>query len=164
MNKKIAMSSSTLGDASELQRLPPAVSEGLITVANYFDELKTPAAESFRKQYAARFGGNTVDSVIAPADYYGLLLWAEGVRKANSTDRDAVVKALETGVSVDGPSGRIAIDPASHHCLMNIFLGTVKDGRFEIERDWQAVSPSGDDKRCDLVSNPETNTQFGVMK
>lgn len=163
MNKKIAMSSSTLGDASELQRLPPAVSEGLLTVGNYFDELNTPAAESFRKQYAAKFGSSKVDSIIAPADYYGLLLWAEGVRKAKTVEREPVIKALEAGISVDGPSGRLAIDPKTHHCVMNIYLGKVKDGRFDIVEGWDAVSPSGDDKRCDLIANPKTNTQFGAI-
>jgi branched-chain amino acid transport system substrate-binding protein len=163
MNQKIAMSSSTLGDASELQRLPASVSEGLITVGNYFDELNTAAAASFRKEYAAKFGSNTVDSIIAPAEYYGLLLWAEGVRKANSIERDAVIKALEAGVSVDGPAGQLSIDPKTHHCVQNIYLGKVKNGRFEIIQDWQAVSPSGDDKRCDLIANPKTNTQFGAM-
>jgi branched-chain amino acid transport system substrate-binding protein len=162
LNKKIAMSSSTLGGAGELERLPPAVSEDLITVGNYFDELTTPAAESFRKQYAAKFGSNTVGSDIAAADYYGLLLWAEGVRKANSIERDAVIKALETGISVDGPGGRLSIDPKTHHCVQNIYLGKVKNGRFEIVQESQAVSPSGDDKRCDLITNPRTNTQFGA--
>lgn len=163
MNRRVGMSSSTLQHAGELQRLPPEVSEGLIAVGGYFDEIDTPEAADFRARYAAKYGTETVGSTIAPADYYAVLLWAEAVEKAGSTDRDPVIAALETGLSADGPNGAVTVDPKSHHCIQNVYLGEVKGGKVEILEQWDAVSPTGGDDRCDLIKNPDTNEQFGAM-
>lgn len=163
MNKQIGMSSSTLQHASELQRLPPEVSEGIIAVGSYFDEIDTPEAKDFRAKYAAKFGVDTVDSSIAPADYYAVLLWAEAVKKAGTVDRDQVIAALETGVSASGPNGVVTIGPKSHHAIQNVYLGEVKGGKVEILEMSEAVSPTGSDDRCDLIANPDTNKQFGAM-
>ncbi|PWL16312.1 urea ABC transporter [Falsochrobactrum shanghaiense] len=164
MNKQIGMSSSTLQHASELQRLPPEVSEGIIAVGSYFDEIDTPEAADFRAKYAAKFGSKTVDSTIAPADYYAVLLWAEAVNKAGSPDRDPVIAALETGISASGPNGVVTIDAKSHHCTQNVYLGEVKGGKVAILEKWDAVSPTGADNRCDLIAEPKTNKQFGAMQ
>jgi branched-chain amino acid transport system substrate-binding protein len=53
---------------------------------------------------------------LAVATYQGMHLWALGVKKAGSTDRMKVTQALESGLSYEGPSGKVTMDAATHHC------------------------------------------------
>ncbi|HEX7045037.1 MAG TPA: ABC transporter substrate-binding protein [Burkholderiales bacterium] len=161
MNKKIPMASHTLGDSGEHKRMPPEVSEGLVTVKNYFDELDTPANEAFLARFTRRFGKDYgYLGSLSIADYQAMHLWAEAVKKAGSVEREAVIKALESGIAVDGPSGRVAIDPPTHHAVLNMYLAEVRNGAFQVQERWDAVPPMPNDNRCDLLRNPNTNKQF----
>lgn len=58
----------------------------------------------------------------AEAQYTGVYLWAEAVKKAGTVEKEAVIKALESGISVDSPSGKTTIDPKTHHAIKNVYL------------------------------------------
>lgn len=161
MNRKIPMASHTLGDVGEQKRMPREVSEGLITVKNYFDELETPENRAFLERFTRRFGADYgYLGSLSIADYQGMNLWAEAVRKAGSIERDAVIEALESGIAIDGPSGRVAIDGRTHHAILNMYLAEVKDGAFAVQQKWEAVEPMPGDDRCNLIENPNTNRQY----
>ncbi|HWW47916.1 MAG TPA: ABC transporter substrate-binding protein [Xanthobacteraceae bacterium] len=162
MNKKIPMASHTLGDAGDQKRMPPEVSEGLVTVKNYFDEIDSPKNKAFLANYAKKFGANhNYIGSLSVADYQAMYLWAEAVKKAGSIERAAVIKALESGISIDGPSGKVTIDPATHHCVLDMYLAEMKGGDFKILEHWAGLKPMDGDARCDLIKNPSTNQQFG---
>jgi branched-chain amino acid transport system substrate-binding protein len=161
LNKKISLASHTFGDGGEDLRLPKEVTEGIITCKNLFDAVDTPANRAFQARWKARFPKDTFIGTLAPADYQGMLLWAEAVRTAQSADRDAVLQALAASASLDGPSGKVRLDPKTNHCLLDMRLAEVKAGAFVIQQTWQQVAPVVDDDRCDLVTNPGTNRQFG---
>ena len=66
--------------------------------------------------------------------YQGFQLWAEGVKKAGSIDRMKVIEALETGISIDAPSGKVTIDPPTHHCILDVHIAEVNDKKLRCAR------------------------------
>jgi len=161
LNKKLRLASHTFGDGGENLRLPKDVTEGVITCKNLFDEVDTPANRAFQARWKTKYPKDAFIGTLAPSDYQGMLLWAEAVKTATSTDHDAVLKALAGGASIDGPSGKVKLDPKTNHCLLDMYLAEMKDGAFAVQQTWQQVAPVIDDDRCDLVKNPGTNRQFG---
>ena len=61
------------------------------------------------------------------SSYQGIQLWAAGVKKAGTTDRMKVIEALESGISIDMPSGKVH-DRSRHPSLhFDIHLAVFKD-------------------------------------
>lgn len=148
------------GNAGELTSLPHDVTNGIVVAKNYFDNIDTPANAAFRKALFAKFAPNEYISPNGLVSYEGLHLWALAVKRAGTIERDAVIAALESGVTFDGPSGAVRIDGKTHHTYRNIYLAVAKDGKYEIEQTSEAVAPVVNDDRCNLVENPSTNTVF----
>ncbi len=123
LNKQIAMASHTIGDPGDHLRMPTDVSEGIVTCKNYFDELDTPENIAFLERFKKKFDNYSYVGSLAMADYQGLYLWAEMVKKAGSIKRQDVIEAFESGVAIDGPSGRVASDPKTHYCIMDMYCG-----------------------------------------
>ena len=71
--------------------------------------------------------------------YQGFRLWAEGVKKAGSIDRMKVIEALETGISIDAPSGKVTIDPPTHHCVLDVHIAEVADKKLKVLEDFAAA-------------------------
>ena len=64
--------------------------------------------------------------------YDGVYLWKAAVEKAKSFDVDKVVAALESGISFDGPGGKVTTQK-NHHLTKNVYIGETKaDGQFKI--------------------------------
>lgn len=147
MNKEIPMASHTIGDVGEQMRLAPEVSNGIVTVKNYFDEIDTPANQAFLKRFKDRFDDYVYVGPLGMADYQGMYLWAEAVKKANSTDRNKVIEAFESGISIDVPSGKLASHPQSHYCTMDMYLAEIRDRKFNVLDKREQVPPvaAGDD-------------------
>jgi len=97
---------------------------------------------------------------LSTRSYEGAMLWAEAVKKAGSVERNAVVEALRTGMSYDGPSGTITVDPKTHHCIQNVVLGELENQAFKILETFPAQPPADTQLVCDLVANPNQSTFF----
>ncbi len=161
MKKEIPIGSQTFGEAGEHLRMPAELSEGILVCYNYFEEINTPANAAFLQKFRAKFGNNYgYVSDLGLAEYMGIKLWAEGAKKAGSIDREPVIKALETGISIEGPGGSFTIDPKTHHCIYDMHLGEVKGRKFEILQTFKQVPPTNPEGICDLIKNPNTNQQF----
>lgn len=161
LNKTIRLAAHTYGDSGENLRLPKDVTDGIIACKNLFDEVDTPANRAFQARWKAKFPSDKFIGTLAPADYQSMMLWAEAVKAAKSTDREPMLNALASGVSIEGPSGKVQLDPKTNHCLLSMSLAEVKDGAFVIKQSWEQVPPVVDDDRCDLVKDPGMNQQFG---
>ncbi len=162
MNKKIPLTSTTFGVGNEHLALSPAEGDGIIIAGNYSPEITTDANKKFREAYAKRYGSAKDIHEIAVSQYQGIKLWAEGVRKAKSVEHDAVVKALETGVSIEGPAGTVKVDPPTHHCYLDIHLMMVKNQKLEILQTTKQSPPSDTARYCNLRKNPNDNKQYEV--
>ena len=71
------------------------------------------------------------------------------------TERMPVIEALRTGLSVDGPSGRVTIEPKTNHALQNVYLAELKDQAFHILEAYEDQPPTDTLLVCDLVENPD---------
>ena len=162
MNKKIPLTSTTFGVGNEHLALSPAEGDGIVIAGNYSPELDTPANKKFLAAWAKRYGDAKVVHELAVSQYQGILLWAEGVRKAGSVEHDAVVKALETGIKIDGPAGPVTVEPKTYHCALDIHLMVVKDQKLTIIETATQRPPSDTAQYCDLQKNPDDNKQYEV--
>lgn len=160
MKDRIPVASQTFGDAGDHLLMPKEVSEGIVICTNYFQELDTPANKAFVERFQAKMGPKDYITNLAMNDYVGWLLWTAAVKKAGSLDRDKVLDALESGLSVDAPHGRVTMEGDTHHCTMDMYLVDVRDGRYRVLQKAPAVKSVDMAGQCDLLKNPNTNRQF----
>jgi urea transport system substrate-binding protein len=159
---KIPMASTTFS-SSEALVLSAAESNGLIVCCNYFEAIDNPANKSFQTGFRKRFGADYVPIAEVPmASYQGVHLWAEGVRRAGDLNRMAVIKALESGVSLDLPSGKVAIDPKTHHAVLDVYLAEFQNKAPKILKAFPARTPTDTSAVCDLAKNPNDTKQYMI--
>ena len=100
---------------------------------------------------------------IAVSQYQGIMLWAAAVKKAGTLDREALMKVLEGGASVEGPAGLVALEPKTHHAALDIRIMEVRDQKLVIKDTVKQRPPSDTGRYCDLQKNPDENKQFEVQ-
>ena len=54
----------------------------------------------------------------------------------------------------------MTVDPASNHCIQDVHLARVKNGKFEVFQTIKQLRPDDVADRCNLVKNPNTAQQF----
>ena len=163
LNKKIPLASSTFGVGNEQIVLSAEEANGYLLSYNYFQSLATPGNTAFLQRFHKRFGADYPNvTELACGTYQGFKLWAEGVKKAGSTDQMKVTAALESGVSVEGPSGKVSIDANTHHCVLNVSLAEVQDKKFKIIQTFDQAPPSDTSAVCNLKKNPKDNQQYVI--
>lgn len=162
MNKKIPLTSTTFGVGNEHLALSPAEGDGIVIAGNYSQEAKLPANVEFLARWKKRFGDTKIVHEIAVSQYQGIHLWAECVRKAGSLEREAMLKAIESGVAIEGPAGTVTLDPKTHHAALDINLMEVKNQKLTIISTVKQRPPSDTAQFCDLLKNPNDNKQYEV--
>ncbi len=161
LKDEIPIASTTFGLVNEPATLEDSESTGVLGGYGYFEELETPASQAFVKAIKDRHGEQTpYISELAAASYEGVHLWAEGVRKAGTTERMPVVEALESGIAFDGPSGNVVVDPKTHHVTRNAFLAEVKDKKWSVLESYESQAPLDTAAVCDLEANPTDTTHY----
>jgi branched-chain amino acid transport system substrate-binding protein len=161
MAKQIPMLSTTFGAAGEHLRMPPELTDGIMCCFAYFEEIDTPENKAWLQRFRAKHGtdyGYLND--VGMNEYYGWSLWAEGVKKAGSVDRMKVIEALESGITFNGPAGPSTVEPVTHHCIFNMYVGEMKNRKFVIQSKFEKVPPTNTEGQCDLKKNPNANEQF----
>ena len=162
MNKKIPLCSTTFGVGNEHLALSPAEGDGILIAGNYSQESTDPANKEFLAKWAKRFGDTKIVHEIAVSQYQGIMLWAACVKKAGSLDREKMLAAIESGVSIQGPGGKITLEPKTHHAILDIKVMEVKGQKLTIKQEFKARPPSDTAQFCDLIKNPAENKQFEV--
>jgi urea transport system substrate-binding protein len=163
MRTSIPMASTTFAVGNEHIVLSPEECNGMLVCYNYFEDLKNPVNTAFIERFHKRFGADYPNvTELAMGTYQGFLLWAAGVKKANSIDRLKVIEALETGIKIDAPSGVVTIDPPTHHCVLDVHIAEVKDKKLNVLEDFAQQKPADTAAVCDLVKNPNDNQQYVI--
>ncbi len=163
MRTKIPMASTTFAVGNEHIVLSPDECNGMLICYNYFQDLKNKANQEFVARFHKRFGADYPNiTELAMGTYQGFWLWAEGVKKAKSVDRMKVIEALETGISIDAPSGKVTIDPPTHHCVLDVHIAEVKDKRLNVLQDFPQQKPADTAAVCNLIKNPNDNQQYVI--
>ncbi len=162
MNKKIPMASTTMGAGNEQVVLTKEEGDGIMLVYSFSKELDTPENKAFLARWQEKFGSTDDLHELAVATYQGMHLWAEGVRKAGSIERDKVVAALESGVSFEGPTGTISLDAKTHHAVTSVHLVEVKDQKMNVVKSFGEIQPVDTQTVCNLEENPDDNQQYEI--
>jgi urea transport system substrate-binding protein len=163
MNKKIPMASTTFAVGNEHIVLSPEECNGMLICYNYFQDLKNPANTAFVERFHKRFGANYPNiTELAMGTWQGFQLWAAAVKKANTVDRLKVIEALETPISIDAPSGKVTIDPETHHCVLDVHIAEVKDKKLNVLEDFSQQPPADTAAVCNLKKNPNDNKQYVI--
>jgi urea transport system substrate-binding protein len=161
LSGKIPIASTTFGGANEQLVLTPDESNGVIVAYNYIEAIDNPVNKDFLKRFRARYGADYPPITdLAMSSYQGMLLWAAGVTKAGTLDREKTIEALETGISIDGPSGKVTIDPATHHCIFDVHLSVFKDKQLVPIQTFLQRPPADTAAVCDLKKNPREAKQY----
>ena len=163
MHGQIPLSSTTFAGGNEHVILTPAECDGFMVCQNYLQELDSPTNRAFVSDFHAMYGADyPYITELGVGAYQGFKLWAKGVEKAGTTERMAVIEALETGIALDGPSGRVQIDPQTHHTIMDVHVARVQDGGLVPVETFAQQPPADTAMSCDLIANPDDNTQYVI--
>ncbi|MBL8333880.1 MAG: transporter substrate-binding protein [Rubrivivax sp.] len=162
MNTRIPMCSTTLGAGNEQAVLTKAEGDGILCAYNFSRELSNPATKAFLDRWTKKYGNTNDVHELAAASYQGMQLWAEAVRKAKSVKRDEVVKAIESGLSITGPGGKITIDAQTHHAVLDVHIMEVKDQKMNVLQSIAQKPPVDTQLVCDLKKNPNSNVQHEI--
>lgn len=163
LNKKIPLVSSTFSHGQEQKVLSAEEGNGIVTFASYFETIDSPANKAFLARWHKRFGDDyPVVTEFASNTYQGMHLWAKAVTQAGTTDRMKVIEALETGISFDGPSGKVTIDPRTHHVKVDARMAETENQTFKILKQWNQQASTDTQAVCNLIDNPDTNEQFVI--
>ncbi len=113
---------------------------GQLAAWNYFMSVKNPENIAFIKKWKAYVkkhnlsgGDKRVTNDPMEATYVGMHMWAQAVKKAGSTDVNAVRKAM-AGQTFKAPSGyTLKMDETNHHLHKPVMIGEVRaNGQFDI--------------------------------
>ena len=104
---------------------PPAMADVYVG-APYYEEVDTPAAKKFTADLKAANPSVKYMGWDAETCYTSVYLYKAAVEKAGTTEVEAVISALESGVSFDGPGGMAVINGKDHHTIRDIAVGKVE--------------------------------------
>ncbi len=162
MKSRIPMASTTLGVGLEHVVLTPEEGDGIIVAYNYAKDRNSPANSSFKSAWNSAYGSDASIHEIAVSHYQGIKLWAKGVEDAGSIDPEPLIEALERGTSIEGPAGKITVDPQTHHVTLDAHVMEVRNQELKVLESHSQLPPTDTQSVCDLGRNPDDNTQYEI--
>ena len=136
--------------------------DGILACQSFSPQADYPSTKAFLAAWQKKYGNTNDIHEIAASSYDGVRLWAEGVKKAGSLDRMKVIAALETGTNYTGPTGKVTIDPKTHHVTHDMHLIEVKGQKLTILKSYSQIQPSDTQRVCDLQKNPNDTKQYEI--
>ena len=161
-NPDVHLISTTFGVGNEHKVLPAAQSNGMLVANNWAPQNDSAENEAFLEAWAAKHGNTDDIHEIAVSQYQGILLWAHAVEHAGSVERSAITKVLESGASIIGPSGKVEMDPATHHCKLDIHVMEIQNQQMNIVKSFAQREPVDTQSVCNLTENPDSNVQYEI--
>jgi branched-chain amino acid transport system substrate-binding protein len=123
-----SISSVNLQQGYEHKLFAPPTLKDLYVPAPFLEELSAsnPNAKKFVSAIRAKYPDMQYVNECARCAYIAVNLMAIAWAKAGTTDTDPTIKALESGISFDGPDGLVTLDPATHHLAMEMRMAQVQ--------------------------------------
>jgi len=132
----------------EFRGLPAKQLVGQLGCWTYFQSIKSEENKAFVKAFKKWIKETTVPGIVKEGrvvdspmvlSYDGVYLWKAAVEKAGSFDVDKVRAAWKSGISFDGPGGKVTTQP-NMHLTKNVFIGESKaNGQFKILEEFKDV-------------------------
>ena len=122
------------GEPEYLDPLKGEAPKGWIVTGYPWYAIDTPAHNKFVAAYQAKWNEDPKTGSLV--GYNTILAIAAAIKKAGSTDRDAMIAAME-GLTFDTPVGKVTFRAIDHQSTMGAYVGrtAVKDGK-GIMVDW----------------------------
>lgn len=161
LKDNIGMVSTNYGSGNQQIAVSANAGAGIISSLEYFHWVEALGNDEFKKLWQQRYG--LEEPIIAPAInvWNAFHLWAEAVQKAGTIRTDNVIATLESGLSFDGPNGKVSLRPCSHHLRQNMYIARGnRQHSFDILEVHKGVDPFFEDEVCDLIKHPETAEHF----
>jgi urea transport system substrate-binding protein len=98
---------------------------GHLVAWNYYQTTPGAANDAFVKAYKTKYGQDRVTDDPIEAGYLQVYLWAEAVKKAGSTNVEAVKQAAG-GITYDAPEGPVTIDGETQHLYKTARIGVIQ--------------------------------------
>jgi urea transport system substrate-binding protein len=160
---KLPIASTTFAGGNEQLVLTAEESNGIVVCKNYIEGLDTPVNKAFLANVRKRFGADyPAISDLTMQSYQGVHVWAKGVEKAGTLDRMKVIEALESGISMELPSGPVSIDPVTHHCVFDVHLAVMKDKQPTLIETIHQRTAQDTAAVCDLKQRPNDTKQYTI--
>ncbi len=123
-----AISTVNLQQGFEHLRFPPPALKDLFVPVAYIEDLGAveEGAAAFNAEMRALFPDMDYVNQPARCAYVAVNLMAEAWRHAGTTETEATIAALQSGLYFDAPEGRVFLDPATHHLTMDIRMAQVQ--------------------------------------
>jgi urea transport system substrate-binding protein len=119
----------------------PGLVAGAITTQPWFMNVSTPASTAFVKRYHDRYGAGAPVNAEGEATYDAVHLYRAAVERARTTSVQQVSDTLAK-VEVQGPRGRVRIDPATRVAVAAGIIGVNSGkGTIEVHGDLGTVTP-----------------------
>jgi len=112
--------STAMAQAFEHERYDPPTFADVHVGVNYMEELSTPENDAFVERFYEKFPDAEYINQEAQNNYLSIHLYAKAVEAAGTTDQDAVIAQLRSGLSLDAPEGTVTLDGATHHINHNM--------------------------------------------
>lgn len=122
---KLPMVSTSVSE-DDLRSMPAAHSAGHWVLSSYFQTVDTPANAAWMAGFRSEFGEDRVFGDSMEAAWCLINLWKVAVEQAGSFATEAVRQVFAAGIGLDGPGGRMTIDPATQHATKHFRLGRVR--------------------------------------
>ena len=132
----------------EFRGLPAKQLVGQLGCWTYSQSINTPANKKFVAGFQAWLKKTSVPGVVKEGrvtcspmvlSYVGVYLWMAAVEKAGSFEIAKVRAAYKSGLSFDGPAGKVTTQK-NMHVTKNVFIGETKaDGQFKIVKSFENV-------------------------
>ncbi len=117
-------------EAEALIQLGGKAIEGVFLCSHYSPQDPSPRVQEFVDAYRQRWGEGFAPDSNASLGYDSVLVLADAIRRAGSTDRAAIRDALAATKDFEAVTGTITIDPRRDASKSAVII-TVKDGRFQ---------------------------------
>jgi len=136
---------------------------GITASFGYFEEIDNPTNKAFLERVAQEYPDKDwVMSEISEVTYEGMMIWADAVREAGTTERDPLLEVLTSGKAYDLPAGKVKIDPKTQHAIRDVYIAELQDQVFNIKESFPDSPPTDTQMVCDLVENPDSNQHFEI--
>ena len=162
LRERLPLASLTFGRDNEHRVFTAGEGDGLLLARSYLPEIASSTNTRFLNAWRGRYGETTRVNEPAVSSYQSCLLWTRAVGKAGAVSRDGVVAALENGLSIDGPAGKVTVDRKTHHTVFDIHLIELLARKMTVVDHRTQVPPLGTQRVCDLTANPDDATRYEI--
>ncbi|RBI68393.1 aliphatic amidase expression-regulating protein [Roseovarius sp. TE539] len=122
-----------------LSGLTESESEGIIAPSNFIASLESPGAQELNRLVRTRFGDDAIVSNTVDAHWTLTRMYIEGIRRAGTDEKDAVLDAM-VDQTIRSGNGEVYLRPEDRHVDLNVLIAEVRGGELHVLKDLGRIS------------------------